>query len=325
MTNPSDAIGTNGAFGGRTSVNAFNDALATYNDRGILSGWTCLPNSGMTVALGGITGRRDVAVAMDSNGNFTSINNISGAPVNVTLPAAPGTNKRIDVVVAYVDNPPQGDPDETDNYGACGIIPVSGTVAANPSMPNESTIRSAITADGASGSTAYYVILAKVTVASGTTDIDSTMIEAGQHAEIQGAVVGTGAIQDGSVTAGKIDLATLYVGSPITSNVNIGAGSTATLGSITLPAGKWLIMWNVRWYAASASTVAMMTRLTSNGSDVQSINNNAAAGGDYARGVQGSQYEATVTGTQTFSLVAGAPVATTVSGDTSYLRAIRVG
>lgn len=221
-TNPNNAVGTNGAFGGRTSVNAFNDALATYNDRGVLSGWTCLASSGMTVELGGISGRRDVAVAMDANGNFTTINNISGSPISVTLPAAPGTNKRIDVVVAYVDNPPQGTATDTDNPGACGIIPVSGTVAANPSMPNETTIRSAITADGASGSSAYYVVLAKITVASGTTDIDNTMIEAGQHAEIQGETVGTGAIADGAVTADKIDYATLapnYTGAQnITSN-----------------------------------------------------------------------------------------------------------
>lgn len=208
-TNPNNAIGTNGALNGRTSVNAFNDALATYNDRGVLSGWTCLASSGMTVELGGISGRRDVAVAMDANGNFTTINNISGSPISVTLPAAPGTNKRIDAVVAYVDNPPQGTATDTDNPGACGIIPVSGTVAANPSMPNETTIRSAITADGASGSSAYYVVLAKITVASGTTDIDNTMIEAGQHAEIQGATVGTGALADGAVTADKVDWATL--------------------------------------------------------------------------------------------------------------------
>jgi len=208
MTNPNDAVGTNGAFGGRTSVNAFNDGLAAYSTRGVISGWDCVPNSGLTVSVGGTSGVRDVAAALDANGNFTTINNISGSPVDVTMPAAPASNKRIDLVVAYVDNPPQGTSTDTDNAGACGIITVSGTAAANPTPPTDANIRSAITADGASGSTAYYVILAKITITSGTTDIDATMIESGVAdlgAEFQGGKVGTQAIQNNAVTASKID------------------------------------------------------------------------------------------------------------------------
>ena len=52
MTNPNNAVGTNAAYGGRTSVNAFNDDLTIYS-RGILSGWACSPKSGMTVQIGG--------------------------------------------------------------------------------------------------------------------------------------------------------------------------------------------------------------------------------------------------------------------------------
>jgi len=203
MTNPNNAVGTNGAYGGRTSVNAFNDALAVYNSRGILSGWDCSPNTGMTVSLGGTASVRDVAVAMDSNGNFTTINNISGSAVDVTMTAAPAANKRIDLVVAYVDNPPQGTATATDNPGACGIIAVTGTASPTPSAPNESAIRTAITADGASGSTAYYVVLATITITSGTTDIDAGMIEAGDHVEISGQT-----IEDNSIAESKIDFAT---------------------------------------------------------------------------------------------------------------------
>lgn len=180
-TNPNNAVGTNGAYGGRTSVNALNDNLAAYS-RGILSGWACSPNSGLTVSLGGDGTTRDVAIAEDNAGNKTTINNISGSPIDVTLSAAPGSNSRIDLIVAYVDNPPQGTDTETDNPGACGIIAVSGNAAISPTAPDDSAIRTAITADGASGTTAYYVVLANITVASGTTDIDATMIQAGSNA-----------------------------------------------------------------------------------------------------------------------------------------------
>lgn len=175
MTNPNNAIGTNAAYGGRTSVNAFNDGLASFS-RGVMSGWACTPNTGLTVSLGGSGNVRDVAVAEDNIGDKVTINNISGSPVDVTLPAAPGANSRIDAIVAYADNPPQGESTIADNPGACGIIPVSGIAASSPVPPSGSAIRSAITADGASGTTAYYVVLAYITIAAGTTDIDASSI-----------------------------------------------------------------------------------------------------------------------------------------------------
>lgn len=213
MTNPNNAIGTNGAFGGRTSVNAFNDGLNAWM-RGVMSGWACVPDSGMTVAIGGDPDTRDVAVAEDDAGNKTSINNISMAPVKVTIPGAPASNTRIDSIVAYVDNPPQGSSTITDNYEACGLIVVSGTASSSPTAPNESTIRSAITADGATGATAYYVVLANVSVANGTTDITSGEISAGDIAGIGSTKIADGAvtsdkIENGAINASKIDFSTL--------------------------------------------------------------------------------------------------------------------
>lgn len=184
-TNPNNAVGTNGAFGGRTSVNAFNDVLGVFKSRGIVSGWGIVPDSGMDVAVGGDGSTRDVAIAEDNIGNKTTVNNISQQPVTVSIPAAPAANSRIDLIVAYVDNPAQGVATETDNYGACGLIVVSGASAANPVAPDESAIRTAITTDGGAGSVAYYVVLGSVTVASGTTDISSNMISAGSFAAVK--------------------------------------------------------------------------------------------------------------------------------------------
>ena len=198
-TNPSNAIGTNGAYGGRTSVNAFNDVLGAFTSRGIISGWAASPDSGLDITIGGDGSTRDVAVAEDNIGNKTTINNISEDPVSVTIPAAPATNSRIDLVVAYVDNPAQGSSTETDNPAACGLIVVSGAAASTPSDPTDADIRTAITADGGAGTIAYYVILAKVKIASGTTDITSNMITQGANAG-----VGTNNIADGAITTEKI-------------------------------------------------------------------------------------------------------------------------
>lgn len=216
MTNPNNAVGTNAAYGGRTSVNAFNDDLTIYS-RGILSGWACSPKSGMTVQIGGNGSDRDAAVAEDNAGNKTSINNISGSPIDVTIPAAPATNNRIDLIVAYADNPPSGTSTVVDNPAACGIIVVSGTAAASPTAPTDATIRSAITADGASGSTAYYVILAQIRVGTGVTTIGSGVITQGTKVEsgakAGASTVSTNSIADGAVTSDKIDWTTLTDGS----------------------------------------------------------------------------------------------------------------
>lgn len=228
MTNPNNAVGTNGAFGGRTSVNAFNDVMAAFIGRGIISGWGISPSSGMTVAIGGDGENRDVAVAEDNAGNKTSVNNISQAPINLAVMAAPATNNRIDAIVAYVDNPPSGASTVVDNYGACGLIDVPGTVSASPSAPDESAIRTAITTDGGAGATAYYVVIGYVNIAAGTTDITSDMITAGPYAQI-----GTNQIADESITSDKIDWATIDLMTYATSRVTAGTATAATKGGIT--------------------------------------------------------------------------------------------
>lgn len=178
MTNPNDSVGTNGAYGGRTSVNALNDVLASFTGRGVLSGWAVTASSGMTVNVGGSAGVRDVAIAEDNAGNRTTVDNRSSSPISVTLSAASASSTRVDYIVAYVNNPATVLVTTIDNPGTCGIIAVQGTTSA----PNEAAIRSAITADGGTGSTAYYVVLATVTIAAGTTDLTDGNIAQGAKA-----------------------------------------------------------------------------------------------------------------------------------------------
>lgn len=241
MTNPNNSIGTNAAYSGRTSVNAFNDVLGAFSGRGIVSGWGVSPNSGMTISLGGNGTTRDVAIAEDNAGNKTTVNNILGSPVSFEVAAAPATNSRIDSIVVYVVNPPVSEATIQDAYDVVGILDVQGTPSSSPVAPNDSAIRTAITADGASGSTAYYVVLANITVASGTTDITSNMISAGTSAVLNQNSVN---IPDGSITSDKLVITSLPT------------SGTTSLPSITVQhAGTYLALGEINYYNTSAGSV----------------------------------------------------------------------
>lgn len=172
MTNPSDAVGTNGAYGGRTSVDALNDVLGTFNGAGVLSGWNVRADSGMSVLVGGQSGVRDVAVAQDQLGDRTTVNNRLGSPISITLANSSPSTARVDSIVLYVNKPASVSTTTIDNPEACGIIAVSGTTVA----PSEADIRSAISADGGTGSTAYLVVIANITIPAGATVITNTNI-----------------------------------------------------------------------------------------------------------------------------------------------------
>jgi hypothetical protein len=95
----------------------------------------------------------------------------STAVENVAIGAASVTNRR-DLVVAYVDlsvtNPSTATPN---NPGALKFLVVQGTPAASPSDPNDAAIRA--TAVGASNP---YLVLARVSLTSSTTQITNAQI-----------------------------------------------------------------------------------------------------------------------------------------------------
>ena len=204
MTNPNNALGTNAALGGRTSVDAFNDAISSLT-RGVVSGFAVTPSSAMTLNVGGTAGVRDVAVAVSPNGNRVSVDNRTTSPIKVTMAAASASSARIDAIVAYVNSPSQVTETTPDNPTACGIIPVSGTTSA---QPTDSAIRTAISADGGTGSTAYYAIIAIVRLAANTTTITSNMITM-QKSRIADSLVTNDSIADKTIKSDKVDFTTL--------------------------------------------------------------------------------------------------------------------
>lgn len=209
MTNPNNAIGVNAAYGTRTSVNALNDLAQVFNSRGVLSGWAVVPKSGMTVSVGGVAGTRDVAVGEDNLGNRICLNNRLASSVDVAIPAASVSSARYDAIVVYANNPAQASNTTPDAPSVCGIIVASGSAGG----VSDAQIRSAITADGGTGSTAYYAVLAQVYVGAGSTVITSANISQSKISlEPEDGSITTAKIADDAVTSSKIDWSTITAG-----------------------------------------------------------------------------------------------------------------
>lgn len=225
MTNPNDAVGTPAAYDGRSSVKSFNDTTGAFT-RGIISGWNCSPKAGMTVQIGGDGSNRDIAVAEDNSGNRTTIDNISESPIDVVISGAPSTGNRIDLIVAYVDANPQGDGATPDNPDAVGFITVSGTAASTPSAPDDTAIRTAITSDGATGASAYYVVLASIYVGTSITTIGAGAITQGTSSQV---IIANGQITSAKIGDGAVGTTKLATNAVSTAKVANGAITNAKL------------------------------------------------------------------------------------------------
>lgn len=238
MTNPNNAVGTNAGFNGRSTPNAINDILAAFPDGGIVSGWGCSPKSGMTVQIGGNGTKRDVAIAKNNTGDFTTINNRLGSPIDITLDGAPSTGNRIDVIVAYVNNPQNGTgAADVDFPSQTGIIAVKGTAAGSPSEPSTATIQSAITADGGNGTTAFWTKLAKITVGQGVTTIGSGVITAADSAKTSNINIANGSIKTAMLASGAV--ATTKLASGAVTNDKID-WSTIDYSTTERVIGQWI-------------------------------------------------------------------------------------
>ena len=231
MTNPNNAIGVNAAYGTRTSVNALNDLAQVFNSRGVLSGWVASPKGGMTVSVGGVAGTRDVAVGEDNLGNRICLNNRLASSVDVTIPAASVSSARYDAIVVYANNPAQAANTAPDAPSVCGIIVASGSASG----VSDAQIRSAITADGGTGSTAYYAVLAQVYVGAGSTVITSANISQSWlkiESEIEDGSITGAKIANGAVTSSKIDWSSIATGRIESFTISAGASTK----EVTIPA-----------------------------------------------------------------------------------------
>lgn len=173
-TNPDSIVRLHSRNGGRGSVLESNIPFQIY-DNGLLhgAGARAPETETLGVTVGGSPASPDVVIASNPAGYKIALD-LAGT-ANLTIPT-PTTNNQVFLVIAYTDDLAalSTDTNTTGNPSSCGLIVVAGTSPDTP--PDDTAIRSAITADGATGSQAAYAIIAKVTTPSGTTFITESMV-----------------------------------------------------------------------------------------------------------------------------------------------------
>lgn len=258
MTNPNNAVGANAAYNTRTSVDAFGDSLQLFNGSGVLSGWTVRPSSGMVVSVGGVAGIRDVAIAEDNMGNRLCIDNRSGLSIDMEIEAASVSSARYSAIVVYANKPAQAADNTPDAPSICGMIEAKGDATG----VTEAQIRAAITADGGTGSIAYYAVLATVYVGAGTTVITSANIKA-NHVGISSEDL----IADNSIEDSQIKWNSL--GNHYDYKDNFASGDVADVRpfSYVVPsAGVYSIIFSI-YYAPSANAIRTITVMRGDAND----------------------------------------------------------
>ena len=224
MTNPNNTVRVRARNGGRASVYEANGWAQAFL-QGLLEGTGVIQNTvaDMNVLVGGSATNPDVVLAENPSGYKIALDLVSQQAVAITAPAS---NNRISAIVAYTDDLSLATTQDTvtGSPATCGLIVVNGTTANNPVEPTDAQIRTAITADGATGSQAAYCVIATIKVASNTTVIDNALITN------QIASLNINNIKNNSITSDKVDNSTF---SRMTVNRTSGL-NPAPLGTISL-------------------------------------------------------------------------------------------
>lgn len=198
MTNPDNIVRVRARNGGRASVYEANGWAQGFTS-GLLEGNGVIQNTSadMNVLVGGSTSKPDVVLAENPSGYRIALDLVGQQAIAITAPA---TNSRISAIVAYTDDLSLQSTEDTitGSPASCGLIVVNGTAGATPSEPTEAQIRTAITADGATGSQACYCVIATIQVESTTTVITNSLI----------TMNNCGLAKSGIVKANNIDFTT---------------------------------------------------------------------------------------------------------------------
>lgn len=176
MTNPDNIVRVRARNGGRASVYEANGWGQAYSS-GLVQGHGVTQNTSadMNVLVGGSASKPDVVLAENPAGYKIALDLVGQQAIAITAPAS---NSRISAIVAYTDDLSLATTEDTvtGSPASCGLIVVNGTTSASPSDPTDNQIRTAITADGATGSQAAYCVIATIEVANDTTIITNSLI-----------------------------------------------------------------------------------------------------------------------------------------------------
>jgi len=176
MTNPDNIVRVRARNGGRASVYEANGWAQAYTS-GLLEGNGVTQNTSadMNVLVGGSPSKPDVVLAENPAGYRIALDIVGQQAVAITAPAS---NSRISAIVAYTDDLSLATTEDTvtGSPASCGLIVVNGTAGSTPAEPTDAQIRTAITADGATGSQAAYCVIAIILVENTTTIITDSLI-----------------------------------------------------------------------------------------------------------------------------------------------------
>lgn len=162
--------------GGRGSSEQENAQFQVYST-GIFSGEGVVPSSGLAVSLTGSSSAPQVFVGANPSGYKYTLDESEAQTFTITVPTS---NSRVAAIVAAASGTSiTGDTPEARNPDECEWFVVYGAAGAAPTAPDDSTIRSSITAQttkGLNGATAIVAVVCNVTVDSSTTTITAPMI-----------------------------------------------------------------------------------------------------------------------------------------------------
>lgn len=251
MTNPDNIVRVRARNGGRASVYEANGWAQAYTS-GLFDGDGVIQNTSadMNVLVGGSATNPDVLIAENASGYKIALDLVGQQAVAITAPAS---NSRISAIVAYTDDLSLSTTEDTvtGSPASCGLIVVNGTAASSPSAPTDNQIRTAITADGATGSQASYCVIATILVASNTTIITNDQI--------------TNKIA--SITSKNVDVKTLV--GYVEENPNVGLSQTlttyATVDLSNIPEGKEFVVFFTATATGTTTTTGLQARANYNG------------------------------------------------------------
>lgn len=220
MTNPDNIVRVRARNGGRASVYEANAWCQNWTTGFVEGSITQNTSADMNILVNGSPSKPAVAIAATPAPYNIALDIVGQKAIAITAPA---TNSRYSAIVAYTDDLSLATTEDTvtGSPASCGLIVVNGTTSATPVYPTDATIRTAITADGGTGSQAAYVVLAYILVANDTTTITNSLIT-NTEAVLRNNAVATNSIKDSAVTASKIDFTTLgFVDVALATNTTI--------------------------------------------------------------------------------------------------------
>jgi hypothetical protein len=161
-------LGNNGS--GKTDwYGSFGSLLAGLFSGEIAVGLDVAPQSSPNMTVKVNAGIAAIPTGTDPNKTAYLVRNDTSAGESVTIPTANSSNPRRDIIVAYYDVAVV-DTTNPNNPGALKFAAVSGTAAASPADPSASIIQAAV------GASNPYIVLARVQVGTGVTQITSANI-----------------------------------------------------------------------------------------------------------------------------------------------------